>query len=138
MKIHKPTRGRPRRSPHPRAEQLRLAKRAQRRRERRAGLTHVQLKLPAAEAERLRAAASSPHFAKALDEFLQDVVLEIERWPQLRELTWNRADRWIPAEEALALYERNWRFVEPERLQKDEANLIDRLKRRFGSGLLNA
>jgi hypothetical protein len=138
VKIRKAIRGRPRRSPHPRAEQLRLAKRAQRGRERRAGLTHVQLKLPASEAERLRAAASSPHFGKALDEFLQDVVLEIDRWPQLRELAWNRRDRWIPADEALALYERNWRFVEPGRLQEDEANLIERLKRRFGGGLLNA
>lgn len=115
-----------------------MAKRAQRQRQRGAGLAEVQLRLPAEEAARLRAAASSAHFKKALDYFLQDVVIDLERWPKLRELAWNRADRWIPAEEALALYERNWRFVGPERLNEEEANLIERLKRRFGGGLLNA
>ena len=139
MKIkQKPARGRPKTSSLTRAEQLRAAKRAQRQRERRAGLAAVQLRLPANEAERLRAALNAPGFNKALDEFLEDVVLDINRWPKLRELAWNRADRWIPAEDALALYERNWRFVEPQRLTKEEANLIDRLKDRFGGGVLNA
>lgn len=133
-----PARGRPKRSALTRAEQLRAAKRAQRQRERRAGLAQVQLRLPAHEAERLRAAVSSSHFMEALDGFLQHLVVDIDRWPKLRELAWNRADRWIPAEEALALYERNWRFVEPERLSRDEAVLIERLRDRFGSGVLNA
>lgn len=132
----KATRGRPRTSSLTRAEQLRAAKAAQRQRERRAGLTAVQLRLPADEAERLRVAASAPGFNKALDEFLREVVLDIHRWPRLRELAWSRADRWIPAEDALALYERNWRFVEP--LAKEEADLVDRLKDRFGGGVLNA
>jgi len=131
-------RGRPRTSPLTRAEQLRAAKRAQRQRSRRAGLTEIQLRLPTDEAARLRAAANAPHFEKALDRFLQDVVVDINRWPKLRELAWNRADRWIPAEEALALYERNWRFVQPEELATDEAALVERLKTQFGGGILNA
>lgn len=81
---------------------------------------------------------SSSHFTKALDQFLQDLVIDIDRWPKLRELAWNRADRWIPAEEALSLYERNWRFVEPVHLIQDETDLIERLRDRFGSGVLNA
>ena len=131
-------RGRPRTSLLTRAEQLRAAKRAQRQRSRRAGLTEIQLRLPTDNAARLRAAANAPHFQRALDRFLQDVVVDINQWPKLRELAWNRADRWIPAEEALALYERNWRFVQPNELTTEEATLIDRLKQQFGGGVLNA
>ena len=137
MKKTAARRGRPRTSPLTRAEQLRAAKRAQRRRERSAGLTTVELRLPAAQAERFRVAAGLPQFKPALDQFLQDIVLDIEQWPGLRELAWNRVDRWIPADEALALYERNWRFVDPKQLTQAESELIDHLKRRFGGGMLN-
>jgi hypothetical protein len=131
-------RGRPRTSALTRNEQLRAAKRAQRARERKAGLAAVQLRMPAEEAERLRVAAQAADFHEALDEFLGEMVVDMRRYPRLRELAWNRADRWVPAQEALALYERNWRFVEPGRLGKDEARLIDRLKDRFGGGVINA
>ncbi|MEX2524402.1 MAG: hypothetical protein WD750_05550 [Gammaproteobacteria bacterium] len=137
MKSPASTRGRPRTSPLTRTEQLRTAKRAQRQRQRRAGLTTVELRLPTEQAERLRAAVNTPRFGEALNRFLQNEVLDINEWPVLRELAWNRADRWIPAEEALALYERNWRFVEPERLTQAEADLLDHLKHRFGGGVLN-
>lgn len=130
-------RGRPRTSPLTRTEQLRVAKRAQRQRERRAGLTTVELRLPASQAERLRVAANLPRFKPALDQFLQDMVIDIDQWPSLRELAWNRADRWIPAEEALALYERNWRFVDSKQLTQAESEMIDHLKHRFGGGMLN-
>ncbi len=97
----------------------------------------IELRVPAAQARRLRTAAASPAFEGALDRFLDELVLDLDRWPRLRELAWNRRDRWIPADDALALYERNWRFVEGERLTEDEAALIDRLKVRYGSGVLN-
>lgn len=42
----------------------------------------------------------------------------------------------IPAEEALAIYERNWRFVDEERLTKREADLIRDLVQAFGRGVL--
>jgi len=131
-------RGRPRTSRLDRAEQLRRAKRAQRERERAAGLVGIQLRVPAALAKRLRTAAASPTFARQMDRLLDDVVVDIERWPRLRDLAWNRKDRWIPADEALSLYERNWRFIEGEHLGKDEEALIERLKARYGSGVLNA
>lgn len=137
MKKPATTGGRPRTSPLTRAEQLRAAKRAQRRRQRRAGQVTVELRLPTEQAGRLRAAVNRPQFGQALERFLQEEVLDINEWPTLRELAWNRADQWIPAEDALALYERNWRLVEPERLTQAEANLIDQLKHRFGGGVLN-
>lgn len=130
-------RGRPKTSPLTRVQQLRAAKHAQRQRERRAGLTTVELRVPADQAVRLRAAMNARGFRQALDRFLHDEVLDTDQWPTLRALAWNRADRWIPADEALALYERNWRFVEPARLSRDEADLIDQLKNRFGKGVLH-
>lgn len=134
----KTARGRPKTSPLTRTEQLRAAKRAQRQRERRAGFTAIEIRLPQAHVAQLRTVMRASRFRKTLEQFLQDAVVDIEQWPKLRELAWNRADRWIPAEEALALYERNWRFVEPAELTKGEADLIERLKHRFGGGVLNA
>jgi len=111
-----------------RAEQLREAKRRQRARQRRAGIVPVQLELPQDQAERLKAARRSPRFAQDLEAFLDSAVVDIERWPGLRELAWNRRDRWIPAEEALALYERNRRFMDEASLTPAERELIERLR----------
>ena len=138
MNLIATTRGRPKTSPLTRAEQLRAAKRAQRQRERRAGLSTVELRLPTDQADRLSAAVKAPGFKLALDRFLENLVLDIDQWPGLRELAWNRADRWIPSEEALSICERNWRFVDPRQLSPDELELIDRLKQQFGEGVLNA
>ncbi len=126
--------GRPRTSDAGRAEQLRLAKRRQRVRQRKAGIVHTQLDLPVEQAEKLRAARRDPTFADALGAFLDQAVVDLRAWPALRDLAWNRRDRWIPAQEALALYERNWRFVDERRLDPAEASLIERLRVRHGAG----
>lgn len=99
---------------------------------------HVQLELPAEQAEKLRAARREPRFATALGAFLDEAVVDLRAWPALREVAWNRRDRWIPAQEALALYERNWRFVDERRLDPAEARLIERLRARHGGGAMNA
>ncbi|RRI05876.1 hypothetical protein EH240_04880 [Mesorhizobium tamadayense] len=58
-------------------------------------------------------------------------------FPQLQALAWNRdAARPIPAEEAFALYERNWRFVDQKRLTQREKLLIRKLADKFGHGIL--
>ena len=80
---------------------------------------------------------ASPHFRAAFDRLLADLAIDRTAWPVLRDITWNRADRWIPADEALALYERNWRHVDAARLRDDEAELIRRLADRFGGGVFN-
>lgn len=131
-------RGRPRTSRLSRAEQLRAAKRAQRARQRAAGIAPVELRLPREQAGRWRAATADAGFAAALERMLDDLVVDLERWPVLHELAWNRSDRWLPAREALSLYERNWRLVDPRRLGADEAALIERLKARYGAGVLHA
>ena len=66
-----------------------------------------------------------------------DDRLRIDDYPQLALLAWNRAVRDIDAEEALALYERNWRFIDVGQLTADEAALIERLKQQYGRGVLN-
>lgn len=130
--------GRPRTSTLPRAEQLRLAKRRQRERQRGAGVRKVELPLPAQQAERLRVAMTDPAFREAAVDLLNKHVVDIREWPALRELAWNRADRWIPAGEAFALYERNWRHVDRAALTQREREFIAELAQRFGDGRLDA
>lgn len=63
--------------------------------------------------------------------------LKIDEYPQLALLAWNRAVREIDEEEAFALYEHNWRFVDVEHLLPQEAALIARLTQEYGHGVLN-
>ncbi|MEO8411317.1 MAG: hypothetical protein ABI478_12175 [Propionivibrio sp.] len=65
-------------------------------------------------------------------------MLRIADFPQLKLIAWNRGENaLIEDEEALALYERNWRFVEQDRLGQQERELIDRLVKMYGHGVLN-
>ena len=110
------TRGRPRTSHLSRSEQLRLAKRAQRSRERLAGIAEAGLKLPSALAERLAFAARLPNFEGTLSTMLEREVIQIADFPQLQFLCWNRRGKFISAFDAWSLYDRNARFVERDRL----------------------
>ena len=130
-------RGRPKSSKVDRKEQLRLAKRAQRARQRAAGLVAVELALPASLAAKLAVARRSADFTRLLERTLDYAVIRLAEYPQLRDLAWNRTDELIGAKEAFQLYERNWRFIEPERLDERERVLIARLKSEFGSGEIN-
>lgn len=122
--------------PAARREQLRLAKRAQRERERKSGFAHVQLRLPRALARKLTTAARQPGFAEFLDRALDETLVHIAEFPALADIAWNRADEWIAARDALRLYERNWRFVDSTRLEPRERELIESLSARFGGGPL--
>ena len=130
--------GRPVTSKVTRGEQLRSAKRAQRERERRAGLVNVQLVLPGRTAAKLAVARRAADFPDLLDDALDQLIVHLPDYPQLRDLAWNHTDEYIPAKEAFQLYERNWRFIEPGRLDPKERALIDRLKASFGGGVINA
>jgi hypothetical protein len=88
-------------------------------------------------AELLREAAKRPDVMDRLRTWLAHEVVEIAAWPQLRELCWSRHDRWISGADALAIYERNWRFVSQESLTEAEARLIRDLAGRHGHGVLN-
>jgi hypothetical protein len=57
-------------------------------------------------------------------------------FPELQALAWNRdVARPIPAKEAFALYERNWRFVDQKRLTAREKLLVEELANKFGHGV---
>lgn len=121
-----------------RAEQLRRAKRAQRVKERERGLEHVQLKLPRSTAEKLRMAMREPGFAGTLDRLLEGEVVTIADYPALADIAWNLAVTHLPARQAFALYEREWRFVDERALTPAERQLIDRLAARYGAGFIHA
>jgi hypothetical protein len=120
-----------------RREQLRDAKRAQRARDREAGLALCQLKLRPATAAALRRAVAVPGFEDRLAEFLSRELVDAAAFPNLRLLCWNRADRLMTARDAFALYERNWRFVDQRALEPHERALIERLAREYGNGVIN-
>ena len=67
--------------------------------------------------------------------YISAMEISASHYPQLQHLCWNRpADAVLSGEDALALYERNWRFVDTEALTADERTLIDRLVQRYGDG----
>jgi hypothetical protein len=132
----KPMRGRPRTSALTRAEQLRRAKRAQRERARARGLVHYQIALPRAEAERLKAAMRQADFTRRFKAFLEETVIAVDDYDNLKTLCWNRRKRFLGAEEAFRLYERNWRHIDRGNMTQAEQALIARLADRFGNGVL--
>ena len=120
-----------------RREQLRRAKRAQRARERKAGLVIVPVRLNSADAERLRVALREDGFEQRLRELLDDELIDVAHYENLAALCWNRKAKYLPAREALGVYERNWRHVDVKRMRPEERALVDRLAARFGNGVLN-
>lgn len=132
------TRGRPITSKLSRSEQLQRAKRRQRVRQHRAGLVHVQLTLPQQTAAKLAVARQSKGFLEFLNAALDQAVIRIDEYPALADLAWNRTEPWIAAREAFNLYERNWRLVSRTGLIARERELIERLAREYGGGVIHA
>ena len=126
--------GRSRTSPLSRREPMRLAKRAG---PRAAGMMAVPLKLAARDAERMRAAMARPEFTSRLRGLLDDTLVEIAAYDNLAVLCRNRRDRYLGAEEAFRLYERNWRLVNQRRMKLTERVLVERLAARYGNGVLH-
>ena len=59
--------------------------------------------------------------------------IRVSAWPQLKRLAWQlRGDATLSHEEALELYERNWRHVDEKALTAKERALIDALLAKFG------
>lgn len=63
-------------------------------------------------------------------------MIDIDQYPNLRLLCWNRADRWIGEVEALSLYERNWRLVDQTNMPRHERELVEKLVREHGNGVM--
>ncbi|OHV22393.1 hypothetical protein EOS93_31230 [Rhizobium sp. RMa-01] len=66
-----------------------------------------------------------------------ETVIVPNDFPELKSLVWNRDPlRAMPAREAFALYERNWRFVDTGKLTEREMRLIRDLAAAYGNGVL--
>jgi hypothetical protein len=64
--------------------------------------------------------------------------IQLTDYPQLQLIAWNRQkDDFIEEEEAFALYEHHWRWIEQASLSAGERRLIERLTQVFGHGVLN-
>jgi hypothetical protein len=64
-------------------------------------------------------------------------MLCIDDYPQLTIIAWNRpGERMIGERDAFGLYERNWRYVDVQALDDTERELIRRLNRQFGHGVV--
>jgi hypothetical protein len=62
--------------------------------------------------------------------------INVNAYPQLRTLCWNRPDNAVlDGREALGLYENNWRLVEAENFDVEEKQLLDDLVARFSNGV---
>jgi hypothetical protein len=64
-------------------------------------------------------------------------MIEIARYPNLRLLAWQLHLERIGEADAFALYEREWRHVDPVHLGPEERELIRRLADTYGHGVLN-
>lgn len=66
------------------------------------------------------------------------VTFVIGDFPQLRLIAWNRnPDDAITGEEALDLYERNWRFVDEAAMPPHERAVLEQLTQDYGKGILH-
>lgn len=63
--------------------------------------------------------------------------IRIDRYPQLKQLAWNVApESEISVQDAFALYERNWRHVDEAAMPPRERQLVRRLIRTVGHGVM--
>ncbi len=64
-------------------------------------------------------------------------MIRLVDYAQLRMLAWQRpGNDLLDDAEALALYEANWRHLDPQTMDPQEAALIERLVKEHGGGLL--
>jgi transcriptional regulator with XRE-family HTH domain len=63
-------------------------------------------------------------------------AVRLADYPQLEGLAWHRQGETLTEQEALALYERNWRHVDRPSLEPAEREFIARLVKRHGKGAL--
>ena len=85
------------------------------------------------------AAALARTFAAADAPDEEEREVDLAQAPVLRSLLWTGRQRArIPAREAFRHYENNWRFIRDARMSSREKQLLERLKKDYGRGLINA
>ncbi|MBN3050462.1 hypothetical protein SOV92_22930 [Pectobacterium brasiliense] len=65
-------------------------------------------------------------------------MIRVADYPQMKACAWYLApDAQFNDREALNFYERNWKYIEQNKLTVDEKQLIRRLANEVGNGFLN-
>lgn len=64
-------------------------------------------------------------------------MIQIDKYPQLKLIAWNRPTGEVSEQEAFAIYERQWRFIDVATLTDEELQLIERLKADYGHGVMH-
>ncbi|XID74374.1 hypothetical protein ACF3NA_07435 [Alkanindiges sp. WGS2144] len=65
-------------------------------------------------------------------------IVVLQDYPQLKLIAWHcQGCDAIVEEEAFALYERNWRYIDEATLKPHERQLITELSNKFGHGVMN-
>jgi len=63
--------------------------------------------------------------------------IRLANYPMLREVAWSTdQEAVLTPREAFALYERNWRHIDREAMNRRERNLVERLTKTIGKGVL--
>jgi hypothetical protein len=66
------------------------------------------------------------------------MAVRLSDYPQLKLIAWQRSgDDIVEEKEALALYERNWRYIDLNQLTEAEQQFIDHLVKKHGRGVLH-
>ena len=104
-----------------RREQLGLATRRQRHREKWQSLLTCQLGLPRRLADNLQAGTKHSDIEHVLYQYLDKQTFCIDDYVDLRLLAWNRAGRYATLRRTFGLYERNWRHVDTATVRDAES-----------------
>lgn len=84
---------------------------------------------------RLQAAGAAPPAMRYPFDAGLPLHIRLDDYPQLRRLAWQVGDatQTLSPREALGLYQRNWRHLQPELLEPREGALIDALRLVYGA-----
>ncbi len=64
--------------------------------------------------------------------------IRIGDYPELRLIAWTfTEDTLLTEEEIFGIYERNWDYVQTDKICAEEQNFIDRLTVKYGNGIMN-
>ena len=89
------------------------------------------------ELEITRPQAQRQHAAASEHASLLPSTLRLADYPQLKRLAWQRAaSARVSPQEALGLYERNWRHVDIDAMDPHERALVSALAQQWGGGRL--
>lgn len=93
--------------------------------------------LPAVQEATPASPARQHNAERAPSDETAPTTVMLSHYPELRRLAWQLPETFeLTAAEALGLYERHWRHLDPARLDPTEQALLDRLRRTVGKGHL--